>query len=424
MKQTLKLWMLAAILTICGMTVLTSCSSEDNPVDNPTVEEPTLPEARVTETIRYDEAKMTAYNIEYPSTDPYGQPATLSGTITVGDEVTKGESARGLLLYNHYTVNRADECPSRGELAVQKLVVGSGLITVSADYYGFGVTGDKPQAYCVPSANAQASVDALVAARMLLAQMGYTWDDKLFSAGYSQGGQTTIGVLRLVTEKHPDIRFTRSFAGGGPYCIPEIYRQFMASNQTAMPSTVVGVLYSYNDVFGLGISREDIFREPLLSHLDEWLLSKQYKQAEIEALIGSQTVTDFIVPTLMDPDAEPSRRLMEAMQREDLCQGWTPRQDEQLTIVHNASDGAVPVANAERLVEFLQQKGLPITHDYTEPGVYVRLEDFGEISGIAPAHEFGALFFFVHVIVETSENLGIEPWFTPDFNTLQDFMTH
>ena len=109
-------------------------------------------------------------------------------------------------------------------------------------------------------------------------------------------------------------------------------------------------LIAYNDVFGLGLSREDIFREPLLSHLDEWLLSKQYKQAEIEALIGSQTVTDFIVPTLMDPDAEPSRRLMEVMQREDLCQGWTPRQDEQLTIVHNASDGAVPVANAERLV--------------------------------------------------------------------------
>ena len=93
-------------------------------------------------------------------------------------------------------------------------------------------------------------------------------------------------------------------------------------------------------------------------------------------------------------------------------------------IVHNASDGAVPVANAERLVEFLREKGLPITHDHTEPGVYVRLEDFGKIPGMAPAHEFGALFFFVHVIYETSENLGIEPWFTPDFNTLQDFLSH
>ena len=86
------------------------------------------------------------------------------------------------------------------------------------------------------------------------------------------------------------------------------------------------------------------------------------------------------------------------------------------------SDGAVPVANAERLVEFLREKGLPITEDSNEPGVFVRLEDFGEIPGMAPAHELGALFFLAHVISETSECLGIEPWFTPDFNTLQDFL--
>ena len=61
--------MFAAILTLCGMTGLTSCIFEDYHVDNPTIEEPTLPEARVTEVIRYDEARMKVYNIEYPSTD-------------------------------------------------------------------------------------------------------------------------------------------------------------------------------------------------------------------------------------------------------------------------------------------------------------------------------------------------------------------
>ena len=28
---------------------------------------------------------------------------------------------------------------------------------------------------------------------------------KLFNLGYSQGGQTTMGVLRLVAERYPDI---------------------------------------------------------------------------------------------------------------------------------------------------------------------------------------------------------------------------
>ncbi len=32
----------------------------------------------------------------------------LSGTITIGDEVKDSAYAKGLLLYNHYTVYRAD----------------------------------------------------------------------------------------------------------------------------------------------------------------------------------------------------------------------------------------------------------------------------------------------------------------------------
>ena len=37
MKQV-KLWMLAAILVICGATVLTSCTNDDDPVSPPTDE--------------------------------------------------------------------------------------------------------------------------------------------------------------------------------------------------------------------------------------------------------------------------------------------------------------------------------------------------------------------------------------------------
>ena len=38
MKQRISIWMLAAILVICGSTILTSCSSEDDPVTPPTDE--------------------------------------------------------------------------------------------------------------------------------------------------------------------------------------------------------------------------------------------------------------------------------------------------------------------------------------------------------------------------------------------------
>ena len=105
-------------LLLVSAIVLASCGSDD---DEPVVipERPQNVEARFTDTIRYEKEKTTAYNFEYPSTDPYGEPVTLSGTITIGDEVRSTQHARGLLLYNHYTVYRADQCPSKGELGAQ-----------------------------------------------------------------------------------------------------------------------------------------------------------------------------------------------------------------------------------------------------------------------------------------------------------------
>ena len=71
------------ILTALLVFSLWSCSdndekSEDILVIDPVVEpeEPELPAASFTDTIRYDKENATAYNIEYPSLDPYGNPAT------------------------------------------------------------------------------------------------------------------------------------------------------------------------------------------------------------------------------------------------------------------------------------------------------------------------------------------------------------
>ena len=132
--------------------------------DNGGETEQPLPKARITATKYYPEDKMTAYNIEYPSLDPYGKPVTLSGAITVGDEIKDGKApAVGVVLVNHFTVYRKDQCPSKGDLMIQKFVVGSKMVGASADYYGFGCTEDKNQAYCIGSVNAQASIDCLLA---------------------------------------------------------------------------------------------------------------------------------------------------------------------------------------------------------------------------------------------------------------------
>ena len=400
MMKQFKLWMLAAILTICGAAAFTSCADEDNPCIE---EEIPITHARVDSVYHIDEANLTVYNIVYPSIDPYGRPVMLSGTITIGDEVTADAPAKGLLLYNHFTVYRADQCPSRGDLKVQKLIAGSGLITISADYYGFGITEDKQQAYCISNINAQASIDALLAAKELLPTLGYSWnDDILFNAGYSQGGQTAMAVVRMLTEKYPEIRITHTFAGGGSYDIPETYRQLLQAEITGMPSTVISVLLAYNTYFKLDIPRSDIFIEPVLSNIDEWVLSKKYSREEIDELVGTYDIAQFMTPEMLDLESDISKRYMEVLEKDNLCTGWYPRKDERILLVHHTKDITVPVANTANLYAFLKGQGAE--------NVTLMMGDFGSLAG-QPAHESGAIIFASLAVGEVCRTLGINVWF-------------
>jgi hypothetical protein len=332
---------------------------EPEPDPEPEPEPDPKPQAQFTDTVCYASApKLTNYNFVYPSTDPFGEPVMLSGTISVGAEITREKPARGFLLYNHYTVNRADECPSRGMLDLQNLFGGNDFIIVSADYYGFGVTTDKPQAYCVADANAAASIDALTAARQLMAEAGYQWGDELLNVGYSQGGQTTMAVLKLATLQHPELKFTCTMAGAGPYDMPATYGHFLDTGETEMPSSIVGVLLAANEYYQLDIPYDRLFQEPLCSHVNGWILSKLYTSGSIDRLIGTTQLADYVQPELLQPEGTLSQRITEVLDRSNVCRGWTPRKDEKILLFHSKQDNTVPPVNTEHLYAFLMSAGV------------------------------------------------------------------
>lgn len=306
--------------------------------------------------------ELTNKNFVYPTRDPFGKPIMLSATITMGREIGPDTPLRGFVLYNHYTICRWNDCPNEGMLDMQHLLnallPGSGFAIVSADYYGFGQTADSMQAYCLGSANARASIDALLAARRLVADEGYTWEDDLLNIGYSQGAQTSIAVLRLATEEYPDLHFTRTMAGGGPYDLEETYRQYLTAGTAELPSAVISILMACNKYYRLGIARESMFKGRALDHLDEWVLSKQYSALEIDSKIGSHDITTFIAPPLLDLSSSVSKAMMAALAKENLCQGWTPRKDEDIMLLHNKSDEIAPEVNTTRLYDFFKAQGL------------------------------------------------------------------
>ena len=424
MKKKLLVLLMAMMAVGTGMMV-TSCTSDDNPVTDPVTEpEQPLPAARITETIRKENVNTlkalgaTVYNFEYPSTDPYGRPCTLSGSIIVGDEVDNNQQqASGMVLYNHFTVFQKDECPSRGDLAITLKVVGSNLIAVAPDYYGFGVTGDKNQAYCMPRTNSQGCVDALIAARQLLQEKGYSLGDLLFNLGYSEGAQSSMGVLRLCAEQYPDINFTHTVIGGGPYDIGETYRQLVSSGETSMPSTVISTLLAYDEFYQMGISNTDMFQEPTLSNISKYLLSKDYKREELEGQLAPYTIADWIAAVLLDFDSPLSLRFMDVFEKENLSKGWKPRGDERISMIHNKLDACVPYANTMQMEEFFRQNGFTVDVDntrdrYQDGKVFVQYISLPALSEKMGAHEVGALSFVAELTTVICHYLQISPWFT------------
>ena len=365
-------------LVVLVFNTLTSCSKDDDP--QAAASDLPMGAAYITDSTYYSDKSMTVYNFAYPSTDPYGNPVMLSGTISFGDGVKNAHYAKGMLLYNHFTVYRADQCPSKGSLMEQGYTAMLSLITVSPDYYGFGSTEHHHQAYCLSQTNAQASVDALLAAKEIMASQGYTWGDMLFNAGYSQGGQTTMGVVRLVAEKYPDINITYSLAGAGSYDLPETYRQFITATISGMPSTVISVMLSYNEFKSLGIAREEMFTEPVLSHIDDWIFSKRYTRQEIDAMVGSLSLSQVALEL---PSLEEE----------------IPRGNEKLMLFHSTKDITVPVANTQNMYDFLISNNVPAAN------IDLQIQDI-EGTADTPAHEKAAETFVTRALFKVMEILN------------------
>ena len=354
----------------------------------------TLPEACITDSIPVELLPdYMNYVFNYPSVDPFGKPCTLSGTITVNKSLIKDDKPfRGILLYNHFTIYATTQAPSRGAVEFPTGAALTNFIIVAPDYYGFGITEKEPQAYCISRANGRASLDAYFAAKRLIEDLNVKKRGDFVIAGYSEGGQTTIGVLREISERHPEVQVKRAFAGDGPYDINSMY-DAITQGTTEMPSTVCNVLYAYNHFFRLGYDIHDYLKDPVAKNFDEWFLSKKYKRMALdEELIKTKTTSDFCTDAVLDNTSPLSLKFKAAFSEDALTSGWTPRSDFDVMLFHDTEDDVVPVENFYAMSKFFRDNGIK-----TQEFVGEYSSETTKEAGITN-HEVSALTFFLRII--------------------------
>ena len=354
----------------------------------------TLPRATVTDSIPVEIfPDYMNYVFTYPSFDPYGKPCTLSGTITVNKALlSEDKPFNGILLFNHFTIYATTQAPSRGAVEFPTGAAFTDFIIVAPDYYGFGITEKEPQAYCISRINGRNSLDAYLAAKRLIDDLKVKKGNDFVIAGYSEGGQTTMAVLREIAERHSEIKVKRAFAGAGPYDINSMY-DAIANGYTEMPSTVCNLLYAYNHYFHLGFDIHDYLKDPVASHFDEWFLSKKNKRMALDLeLIKTKKTSDFCTDAVLDNGSSLSRRFKAAFSEDALTGGWTPRSDFDIMLFHDTDDDVVPVENFYAMSKFLKDHGIK-----TEEFVDRYSSELTKELGITN-HEVSGITFFLKII--------------------------
>jgi len=312
-------------------------------------------------------APVVVVNYEYTSIDPYGKPVTLSSALMMPKAAYTGQTpVKKLALANHFSIMKNAECPTLSN-NTEGILTWKNVAIVLPDYYGFGASSECCQAYLNPDMSGRGALDALLAARQIMADKNIDLPEGTVNLGYSQGGYNAIANLRYLS-LHPsyDISFEQTFAGGGPYDVYGTFTQYISGGYGTVFPLVLVSLTSFNELEHLGISYSDIFKGALLENYKEWILSKKYSTSEVIALLGDTIATNHLTETLTSGASNAIlEKFREVAQRYSLTEGWTPLPGTKIRLYHSEYDDMVPYSNFEALKTFLDGKCELDTTSYT-----------------------------------------------------------
>ncbi len=279
---------------------------------------------------------VTIHEIVHPTTGPKGEPTDASGAVLV----PSGADCPGpypVLSYSRGTdrdrARTMVDTTERETQAVAGFFAARGYVVVASDYLGYGKSSFPYHPYLHAESEARTTVDALLAARALLARLGVAESGRVFLAGYSQGGHAALAAQRAIERDRPAgvPAVTATGAMSGPYDLAGSFAQVAAlapllAVDFGDSSTLRSIVLRLGDVLGTGA-------------------------AEL---------------------LEAGDRLRETLQANSVI-GWTPRAP--LMLCGGSRDPVVPFSNTRRAAEDFASRGAPptVVDVEQEPGFAAQL---------------------------------------------------
>lgn len=296
--------------------------------------------------------RLNLYKIHYQTPGPDGQMTLASGLVSMPESP---KESVGIVSYQHGTRFTRNDIPStnneKNHIYPALYSSTAGYMTVMADYLGLGDSSLNLHPYVQADTLASSCVDMLIASKELAARLDYPLNDKLFLAGYSEGGFSTLVMFESLAKTN-QIPVTAVALGSAPYDWQETMRFILLEPGPRATAYLAYFFYSLQT-----------YRQ-FWSNLDE-IFSPQYSELIPVLFDGFHSVPEILAALPLDPRFIVQENLFNA-----LLDGTDPHVEEfknnfnhyyftptaPLLLVGTKGDKDVPYHGAELAYEVFKNK--------------------------------------------------------------------
>jgi len=286
--------------------------------------------------------EVRIHELTYQTPGVDGTMVTASGLVMLPPS---GNGPFPLISCQHGTIfcrkvapTYPDSCPEAQAWMME--VAAKGYVVVMADYIGLGKAGTVPHPYFHATTEATAARDMIRAARDFCKEQGIGLNDKLFLAGYSQGGHVTAALQRLLEKEHRgEFNITASAIMAAPFDLTMLWdHHITVPNQIS--SAVTSLMFkTYFDIYKFGNSYADFLQKPYDS-LVPVLLDYTYPENVVIKELKDPPLKIFKAQFLKDVKAGAHPFTLNLMENQVF--DWSPKAPTRL--VFSMGDEVVPYA--------------------------------------------------------------------------------
>lgn len=223
------------------------------------------------------------------------------------------------------------------------------------DYLGYGSSSQIFHPYYDKDYSAQTVIDMITSSKEFLRKEKIEYNDKLFMAGYSEGGYVTLAAAEAI-EKNPSsgLKISGIAAGAGGYDMMRMLKDVSSNDYYSYPAYLAFVIMSYDRTYDWNKSAEyyfsaryaDVVTRSLTGGRSGWSINSQLTN-DLSKLFAS----DFY-SRLKKAEGEPE---LKAALKRNTISGW--KTSTPIRLYHGTADEIIPYSNSEATLDSFRRAG-------------------------------------------------------------------